>query len=135
MVRWVVVLSLLGSISLLGCAEGKKTPPQVKVSGNVKYDGKPIASGKIVFESMTPGEIPEPLNITAGLYEGTVAAGKKKIRIYGYKAGKPYPKDTPGGEGINVQENFVPAKYNAETELAKDVSAPGPHTFDFDLTK
>ncbi|MFQ3592433.1 MAG: hypothetical protein SNJ82_04480 [Gemmataceae bacterium] len=133
--RWLVFLSFLLGVTLLGCGEGKKTPPRVKVSGNVKYDGKAIQSGKIVFESMTPGEIPDPLTITAGLYEGEVAAGKKKVRIYGFKAGKPYPKDTPGGEGVNVQENFVPAKYNAETELAKDVSAPGPHSFDFDLPK
>jgi hypothetical protein len=120
---------------LLGCGDSKSSPPQVKVSGTVKYDGKAVANGTIIFEPLTPGEIPESLPITAGLYEGMVTAGKKKIKINGLRAGKPYPKDTPGGDGANVMENYIPAKHNTDSELAKDVSAPGPHTFDFDLPK
>lgn len=44
---------LLLVVGLAGCGGGSDRSPTVQIAGTVMYDGKPLASGNIVFESST----------------------------------------------------------------------------------
>jgi hypothetical protein len=125
-------IGLLAAVLIvIGC--GQSGPRMVKVSGTVKFDGKPIANGDISFVPLSGGA-PTILKITSGLYEGEVPSGKKRIEFYSYTAGKAPAQNTPGADGPIVV-NTLPSKYNSESTEARDVSPPGPYTFDFDLAK
>ena len=125
---------LIVGLAFLGLGCGSSGPASVKVSGSVKYDGKPIENGEVYFVP-TAGGKPDIFKIVGGLYEGNATAGVKKVQVYGYGAGKAPPKDTPGADGGNFVENKVPAKHNQESTLSKEITPPGPVRIDLDLAK
>ena len=116
---------------LVGC-DGKDRP--VAVQGEVTLDGKPLEKGKISF--ITPGQVPEQIDIQAGAYSGKVKAGKRRVEIGAYR---PYqiPPEVPesmrplmkGGE-----ENYLPDVYHTNSTLEADVTSGGKNKFDFKLS-
>ncbi|MFM8494194.1 MAG: hypothetical protein ACKOEM_01535 [Planctomycetia bacterium] len=114
---------------LIGCrwATGPATHP---VSGTVTLDGKPLATGDVIF-------YPESENMPAvmgkleeGRYSFRAVAGRHRVSIQavGDKPRIVSPVDPP------VYTRLVPTRYNQSTTLTADVTPAGPNRFDFDLT-
>src|SRR4051812_20659929 len=116
---WVVFILIC-----VGCAKsGQELAP---VQGRVTLDGKPLQSGEVTFQpagksfsiGRTDSDGHYELWYKRGLAGGMIGDNAVSIRV-------------------NTQETHgpqtVPAKYNTESELRRDVK-PGPNVFDFDLT-
>jgi hypothetical protein len=123
-------------LALLGCSG----PPRTTVSGKVTFDGQPLASGQIVFEPQGTGRL-GIAQISAGAYtmpaEHGPTAGAYVVRI---TANRPSGRKTKAGLGANGpslvdrHEQFLPAKYNEQSELKAEVSGEGQIARDFILT-
>lgn len=115
-----------------GCGSGSNAPPTYAVTGTVTFDGAPLKSGDIRFEPETPGEAPDAGTIADGKFSIRAKAGKKKVRI---TASREIPgTKTKGamGEDLAQQEQYIPDRYNANTELTETVKN-GSNTFTFAL--
>lgn len=129
-----------GALFALGCGGGGKVDPvkRVKVSGTVKMDGKDVPSGKITFDAQN-GQPPGDLDILDGKYDGLAPVGKCKVVINSLmkmsmkeKLRKEGKKDMDGpGYDAMTEFNLLPDRYNTKSEIVREVTEPGPHTFDF----
>jgi hypothetical protein len=130
---------LLGVVALAGCGSG---PRLLHVFGNITFEGKPIENGTIEFipADGTPGPSMGS-SIKDGKYEiaktkGPHENGVYQVRITNMrKTGKKTRNFmAPGGPLVDVEENVIPAKYNAQSTLkvtmTPDNAAKG---FNFDL--
>lgn len=100
----------------------------VEVSGTVTLDDKPIPDGDIVFipDDKTLGG--EAGKIKDGTYRFRAKAGPSHVKI---TAIREVPGKT-GPMGEPWKEDYVPKKYNENTELTADVGKGKDH-FDFKL--
>ena len=120
---WVALL-----VALAGCGMAR-TP--MRVWGKVAYDGKPVAKGSIVFVPVEDTLGPTTgANIEKERYEvpasiGPWRDGDYKIEITGMaKNGQKLPNPSiPGGPPVELEDNFIPTKYNNLTELRVSISA------------
>jgi hypothetical protein len=94
-----------------------------------------LPEGDINFVTEGSGKLPEILPIRDGTFSGRVTPGKKKIQINAYKEGKPLPPDTPGAEAGTPQVNYIPSKYNANSQTFEEINSTGTNEFIFDLFK
>lgn len=127
----------LTTLALAGC--GASQGGNI-VSGQVTFDGQPLANGQIVFEPQGPGKM-SIAQINNGSYRLPASfglqAGKYVVRITslrptGQKV-KPasYSQDqTPA----DVYEQFLPAKYNQSSELTINVDPSSGLKHDFALS-
>lgn len=101
------------------------------VKGTVTMDGDPLPDATVTFQ---PEEGRASIGITdaSGQYELTYSrdamgamVGQHTVTITTRKEGDPEA-------GIEPVAEIVPAKYNAQTELTRDVTA-GNNTIDFEL--
>jgi hypothetical protein len=127
------LLSMLVLTTLFGCAKQSRT----SVSGNVTLDGQPIASGQIVFEPTSGGRL-GIAPIADGKYIMPAAqgptAGKYVVRI---TANRPSGRKVQAGRGdkalVDQYEQYIPAKYNEQSELTTEVGSEGEIVRDFGL--
>ena len=132
--RFVSVGAFFSGLLMLaafGCGPGEPTP--VPVHGTVSLDGTPLADGQISF--ITPGQVPEVIEIKNGVYNGKAKWGKRRIEIGAYRALQ-IPPEVPKSmyplmEG--GKENYVPEKYNVQSDLSAEVKAKGSNEFNFEL--
>lgn len=118
------------SLALIGCGSGDRP---VAVSGSVLLDDQPLSSGKISF--ITPGQVPEQIDIRDGKFTGKAKLGKRRVEIAAYR---PYqiPPEVPasmrplmkGGE-----ENYLPDIYHTRSTLDAEVTSSGPNEFSYKL--
>jgi hypothetical protein len=110
------------------------------VQGSVTLDGQPLEQGQVVFEPRGAGRM-SIAQITAGRYQLPdgfgLAEGDYVVRI---------TSDRPTGRKIqpaaysedqtpaDVYEQFLPSKYNQDSELLITVAKGSETTFDFDLS-
>ena len=134
--RALALAVLITATPLAGC--GPAGPKKYKVSGAVQFEGRPLDQGVITFAPEDPNQgTYATIPITGGKYEsppdGGLLPGKYKVMISSAagEAAPPGPDDAPGISGI--QKDRIPAKYNANTELTREVKADDPNVFDFDL--
>lgn len=142
--KTVVVVSVLVCCVSLGCGGSLPDEPErVTVSGAVTYDGQPVADGEVRFVPTKGTEAPSSsAMISGGAYKaefkGGVPVGIHRVEIRGYrpKAGGA-AEETPGvAAGETLKEQYLPAKYNAKSELELTVeSGSAPITKDFALVK
>jgi hypothetical protein len=112
-------------LAISGC--GSKT---YNVSGTVTFNGVPIPEGRISFvpEDSSPGGGGA---ISNGRYSVDVPPGKAKVQINASKLMK-LPEGEKGMYGkTGEMRDYIPSKYNADTELKADIS--GPAKLDFEL--
>ncbi len=134
MQRWYwlggcVLIALLA----VGCQRGDGLA-RVEVRGEVRYRGEPIAKGQIRFtpESDTRGPVTiEP--IVAGHYactrRGGVPVGKHRMAFLSWD-----PNAPPDGPMQPAPPQYLPAQYNAESEIVWTLDdSSGPVTKDIDL--
>lgn len=126
----IVALSviLIGMVSLPGCGGGGNTPELGEVEGVVTLDGKPLPEAQVDFipaagrPSMaeTDANGKYRLQYTAD-NEGAIV-GPHTVKIHTAVDGR-----------VDRQEELVPPRYHADTELKADVKA-GSNEINFDLT-
>jgi hypothetical protein len=123
--KWQAALFFGLILAQAGCGSQIYT-----VSGTVNLDGAPIPKGHITFvpeDSGSGGGGP----ITNGHYSVAVPAGKTKVQISASKLQK-LPEGEKGMYGKTEEmRDYIPSKYNANTELKADIT--GSTKLDFDL--
>lgn len=123
---------------LSGCGGGADDMPDVgHVTGVVTLDGAPLANAKVFFSPTESGRTSEAVTDAEGKYE------LRYIRdIMGAKVGEHSVRVTTGAPAIIGDDGKVetpavpekvPAKYNTESTLKKEVK-PGDQEIDLQLT-
>jgi hypothetical protein len=123
-----------------GCGSATTEQAKAKVKGTVTVDGKPLATGKVVFDARN-GQPPADLDILDGKFEGYAPAGQCKVQLTAYKQMTMKEKMAKEGKkGLDgpgydqpVQVNTLPDRYNAKSDISREVSADRPNDFSFDL--
>jgi hypothetical protein len=125
------------ALAVAGC--NSKGAGRASVSGKVTFDGQPVGTGQIVFEPAGTGRL-GIAQIVNGIYampaEQGPTSGSYIIRI---TADRPTGKTAKGpassGEqsSAEVYEQYIPLKYNEQSELRTDIGAEASAVRDFDL--
>jgi hypothetical protein len=127
----IVCAWLVLALFVAGCGGGG--PDLGQVTGTVTLDGTPLADAEVQFQ---PSE-GAPSNGTtdgSGHYELKFTRDKKGALLGTHTVqifASTYAEDEDGNEFELPQK--VPARYNTESELTRNVEA-GNNTFDFSLT-
>ncbi len=117
---------LLCCLILMGC--GGAPDGMIVVSGTVTWNGEPLEDGYVSFVP-DPSRSPQAGEINNGEFEFNAYPGENTVRIFSErKAGYV--------EAMNQYryEQFIPLKYNDQSELTENVSADGDNVFEFALT-
>ncbi|HEY1064859.1 MAG TPA: carboxypeptidase regulatory-like domain-containing protein [Pirellulales bacterium] len=123
----------LFSLFVVGC--GDDQPPLGEVSGVVTLDGKPLPKARIVFQPLDRKSPPSSgTTDDQGRYvlhynrnHDGAWIGKHQVRITSGRR----TESGDGGKPIKVKER-VPAKYNVNSELEREVTR-GRQEIDFQL--
>lgn len=135
--KFLVVFLLL--ILLPGCQSEK-----AKVSGKIFFQGVPIETGKISFDSIDGNAQGSSGEIIEGKYElkNNQALGKgfMVVRIWGFKkTGKkiipPFgaPCISSGGELMDEIQMYIPSEFNTSSKQIVEIKLGEDNVFDFDL--
>ncbi len=130
--RNLLVFGLLaGSVVILaGC--GPSGPQTYDVSGTVTFDGTPVSRGEIVFRDPAGQEKGYGGMIENGKFSFESSPGEKRVEITAMRE-VPGEFDTMNpGEKTPKLEQYIPEKYNGESELTVEVSSSNKK-FDFAL--
>jgi len=124
------------ALAFSGCGS-----PFVSADGRVTFDGESVQDGTISFESFDGQGPSSGGSVANGQYRiERITPGKKIVRIKADgKSGKQIPlssKFPPGmvksNEMVDEIVQFIPAKYNSESELTVEIGSSATHQ-DFDL--
>jgi hypothetical protein len=118
-IAWLLIL-----IALLGC----RARDTVEVTGDVSWEGAPLAQGDITFVDTDPHVPAAAGKIVDGVYAFDCKPGKKRVEIQSYRlSGRKTPQGNPIGE------MYIPLRYSTESELTARVTLEGENDFDFAL--
>jgi hypothetical protein len=110
---------------LAGCTKtGSELAP---VTGRITLDGKPLEKADIVFQPDSSKPPASGRTDANGRYELVYKRG-----VLGGVVGSNTVQITISSDVVANPPN-IPARYNTETELKKEVK-PGPNEFNFELT-
>jgi hypothetical protein len=129
----LVALSLFaaGACVLAGCGQ-EASPESITVSGTVALDDTPVARGQIIFSDPSRQTRSSGGDIVDGKFTFDASPGSKRVEIIAMRE-VPGKMDTSNpGEERPLMEQYIPDKYNAESDLTAEVS-PSNTTFDFKL--
>lgn len=122
-----MVLSTAAVIVLFGCGGPAAVKP-VKISGEVNLDKKPLKEGEIHF--VVAGTPPRILKVSNGKFDGEVEPGKKKVQIFAFRKGAAPETSTTKEDSL---ENYIPARFNAETTLEVEIKADSNPPLKYDI--
>ncbi len=130
-----VTLAVLAMTLMVGC--GRSGTPRAAVSGTVTLDNTPIPEGSIAFYPMggskghsAGGEIRDG-SFTLSAHEGPIV-GQCRVEI---RATRKTGQITRFGlKEAEMVEQYVPPKYNQQSESTVEVAADGPNQFEFKLS-
>jgi len=125
--------------TVLLLAAGCGGSPRRAVEGRVTVDGQPLAEGQVTFRPQpgTPGPT-SGAEIRQGRFsiprDKGPFAGELRVEITAWrKTGvKRYDPDLAEGE-VELSEQYLPPRYNRQSELRAEVAEDGPNEFRFDL--
>jgi hypothetical protein len=121
--------AFLPALFLMGCG----SPDTAQVAGKVTLDGQPLQEGAIQFYPVDGASPTAGGPIRAGEYAVTAAPVRMQVKITGVKAvGKRRTFDSPSSPTVDVYAQIVPARYNEQSELVRDLQT-GDNSLDFDL--
>jgi len=120
-------------------------PERVIVSGTVTYRGEPLEAGVIWFFPTEGTDAPMAgAHVVDGKYcidqKGGVPVGTHKVMIEAYRpngTARSQAELPPGdiGAGLVPKQQYLPAKYNVNTELKATLEPGDPSTtIDFELS-
>jgi hypothetical protein len=125
-IRTALLIVFTGLVlTSFGC--GSSDSNMVSVSGAATWDGQPIEKGDIIFQDNDPSVVPDAGKIVDGKYTANVKPGEKTILVYATKASG----EVDPAMGMAPQLQYIPAKYNDDTELS--VTIPSGKEFAHDL--
>ena len=121
-------LILLG-VAIVGC--GPSGPVTVPISGTVTLDGKPLSDASIRFVPDNIKLPPEGGEIVEGKFTMRAKPGKNRVEIL---ATRPPRGSNPAPDAPHVGwEQYLPPRYNYQTELQAEVADSGNNEFRFNL--
>ncbi len=134
--RLKLVCALLAPVVLslsVGCGS-EEGPESITVTGQVTFDGTPVANGEIIFRAATVDVRSCGGTITNGQYSFDASPGSKTVEITAMRE-VPGEMDTTSnpGESVPLTEMYIPEKYNSETNLTAEVTDAEGQTIDFEL--
>ena len=109
------------------------------LEGTVTLDAQPLAEGSISFRPLPGTSGPTAGGkITEGKFsvspEGGTFVGTFRVEITASrKTGRKVPDTIMAGEVDEVVQ-FIPARYNRQSELTAEVTDAGPNRFEFPLS-
>jgi len=131
---WLAV-SGIGLLILLGCS---RATGRQSLEGSVTLEGAPLTEGSIVFHPQagtksptTGGTISQgrfSISPAGGAFAGTFRVEITAVRNIGRKV-----KDPVSGKLMDELEQYIPARYNRQSELTATVTEQGPNQFEFAL--
>lgn len=119
---FVLAMMLVVSAVFVGCAPSMpKLPPVAPVKGTVQLDGKPMATGEIVF---TLAGMPEHrIAVNNGAYAGEAMVGANQVGVFSYIESAP-------DSGLSTDEvkktNVVADRFSYRTTLTAEVKEAKP---------
>lgn len=134
---WLVPVSLLCA----ACGRHEDGPPRAEVAGIVSVDGRPLATGSIVFTPAAGNVGPEVrVPIADGRFRIDPAhgpgAGTCRVAIYG-RPDPGYPLDDADADAARGRKPLppdpIPDRYNRRTELEAHLESAQPNTLEFAL--
>lgn len=133
-----VCLWVAAGLPLLSAGCQESGPRRYAISGMVRFEGQPVATGEIRFSPAGGAGRPDSGLIVDGQYSLRVTDGEKSVMIFATSTDPalvgPPPPDMPPG-GINPAREYLPERYNVATELRRTVERENGQTFDFELTR
>ena len=115
MPKKALAAALAFALSAASCSSNN---PLITISGNVTLDGAPVQDGDILFTPTDAQFGSEAAKIKDGVYQANLRPGQSKVQI---RASRPVPgKKGPMGE--QLIEDYIPPKYNDQSNLSIDVS-------------
>jgi hypothetical protein len=111
-----------------GC--GPTGPATYPVSGTATFNGEPLPDGYVTFVPEDPSVGPEGSPIANGKFSFRAREGNKKVKIEASRFVGPMNQVM----GLTPKEQYIPAKYNVDTELTAEVTPDGDNDFTFELT-
>ena len=131
-------LSAAGFLICLGCGHDGG-PDRAVISGAVTFAGKPLEEGRIMFVPAKGTKGPTSgAEIVGGKYtvkaKGGVPLGTHRVEITAFRQ-LPIPPGVPESafDQGPPREQFIPAKYNRQSELKIEILPDGSREFNFDL--
>lgn len=129
---WTISLVPLVLVAVIGCGSSSGGLDLHQVTGTVTFAGQPIKEGRILFRAMEGDQRAFSSPITEGRYAVETLPGTMRVEITASRI-VPGKFDTSNpGEKVPVGEMYIPARYNAKSELTVEVK-PGGGTVDFTL--
>jgi len=129
--RAFAAVAILALLWIAGC--GGSGPELGRVTGTIKLGGQPLEGATVEFQPETSGSPSYATTDAEGYYElaylpGQPGAllGKHRVSISTFRQ-----QSNPDGTTTTLPER-LPAKYNAETELVREVQS-GKNAIDFEL--
>jgi hypothetical protein len=120
---------------MMGCSTKEAKP--VTVKGTVNLDKQPLKDGEILFVDLGGGGS-TALPIKDGAFSGDIKPGKKKVEI---RAFRPAKGDNTGGGMYKAGEveasrgeNFLPARYNTDSQTQEEIPASGKSDLTYEVT-
>lgn len=129
--RYSSLTALLPALLLAGCA--KSGPELAPVGGRVTLDGQPMLAARLVFQPEANGSPSYGSTDRDGRYELGYKRGQKGAKI-GWHTVR-ITSDLPRAAGGKISPSQVlPARYNEQSELRREVKSDDENRFDFKLT-
>jgi hypothetical protein len=131
----MVGLSIAGFAS--GC--GNDSVGRHSISGSVKVDGVPLASGNISFQPLEGQPTAGGAVVSAGKYAvpqgGGLVEGKYRVMINAPVPGSggQVAKGELPGEPPSAPQELIPADWNVVSSHSIEVKKQGPFVFEFDV--
>lgn len=137
LIPWLaIVVSLVVFES--GC---KRHPRVVPVSGVVRYNGKPLPFGSILFQpnkgQTAAGDIQADGSFKLSSYaddDGAVP-GSHRVSVSCFEGQRPGKSPPPGGGGVSLGKLLIPLKYTrlGSSGLTAEVKDAAGQSFEFNL--
>jgi len=127
---------LLLAVVSAGCGDNDG---RLSVSGKVTLDGKPLPEGSIEFLPIAgTGGPTAGATIEQGKYRIVprrgLFAGRFRVNITANRKTGAQRMDRYRGVKYDVQEQYLPTRYNEKSQLEAEVTDEGPNVFAFELT-
>jgi hypothetical protein len=128
-------LCVIGLLALLGCGHGGRIP----VEGTVTLDGQPLKNGTIQFRPLAGTNGPTAgAQVVDGKFavpaQGAPFVGKFRVEITAVHLTGQKVQNPMGNGMVDELKQFLPARYNSESQLQAEVAVAGPNHFEFMLT-
>ena len=132
----VCALSVVCLLTLCGCGG---TGGRQSIEGTVTLDGQPLEKGQITFVPKQGTQGPTAgAEIAGGKFTipaaGGTFSGKFRVEITASHATGKKVTDHFTGQLVDAYEQFIPAKYNTQSQLEADVKAGAANRFEFAVT-